>query len=131
MAHNTRSANLSNSHDPAFQPSRTNAIHSWHTIPAMPHSPHYQATRHTIQFTIYNTTRSQLTALHYDMTHRAGRHRQAGRQAGGKESLFIWEARPRHPSTPHSPTRQLPMHKTPLPRKTPLFLCQQNHVTIL
>lgn len=92
---------------------RFTRLRSRHTIPA-------SHTRHPIQFTIYNATRSRLTAhgLDYDMTHRAG---MTGRQAGGKESLIYREAR-RHdpPPMPH-PTGATSMRKTPLPIKTGHF----------
>jgi hypothetical protein len=76
MAHDTRSANLSNSHDPAFQPSRTIATR-YRLDPAnatgKPHSPHYQATLYTMA----HAHGSRLTGM-------AGHTRQAGRQAGGR-----------------------------------------------
>ena len=123
MAHNTSPANLSNSHDPAFHPSRTNAIPSRHTIPATPHSPHYQATRspirhdHTPRNPIHynNATRHTTTGMAHDMT-----SRQAARMAG--RNLFFYGRADGMPPLPHDARlAQLQMRKTPLPRKTPLL----------
>lgn len=120
MAHDTRSANLSITHDPAFQPSRTNATR-YRLDPAnatsKPHSPHYQATRHTIRFTIYNAT---LTAhgsqAWQDIAQRTG---QAWHSASLR-NLFLYGRLDGITPLPHdAQLAQLQMRKTPLNRKTP------------
>jgi hypothetical protein len=53
--------------------------HTRHTIRRHAHRSGYTIQLHTIRLTIYNATRSRLTALDYDMTHKQGRHRAGGR----------------------------------------------------
>jgi len=161
MASNTRSANLSNSAKPDCQRYRTIAIHSRHdpannTSDATRSHTIRHARRSdnaTQSGSLYTTPRAHGYSVTLVLAQRTGR--QAGRWATrrGKKSLFLWEAGRHHRGGPPCPTRAVSKRKTPLPRKTrisdyfpekhhlyavsplprktPLFLCQQNHVTIL
>ena len=85
MAHNTRLANLISYRKPDCQPSRTIAIPSRHTIPATPHSPHYQAARSGDTITTPHATRYQ---LQHDTAQHSAQHRQ-GHSVGLRNLLFI------------------------------------------
>jgi len=119
MAHDTRSANLSNSAKPDCHTIRHNATRSTRYL-----TRYRQATRcdtlanPSTLYTTPHATRYSVTLVLYSTAHRAGR---LGHGVSLR-NLFSIGRRDGMTGLPHdAQLAQLQMRKTPLPRKTPYF----------